>query len=157
MIQQNESYKYSLSLSFSLKLCLRDFVHAGNIGQFIADGIVQIVDRKMYVVKLEGDKYVELEAMDTVFVGLSYYMVLIVMANGDLYWPLAMVCTVPPNDALEKWANEAGIICSAVHDLAGNLKACQEVAKSCVTIGKETELTKMELQIKDIALITGRE
>ena len=80
----------------------QDFFHAGDIGQFIADGMVQIVDCKMYVIKLEGDKHVELEAMETPFVGLSYYMVLMVMANGDSDWPLAMVCTAPHNNALEK-------------------------------------------------------
>jgi len=128
------------------------FFHTGDIGQFTADGVLQIVDRKKNLVKLKGGEYVAIEAMETAFAASPYATALMVVANGDLDSPLAVVCTT--NEALEKWANDARIEFSTVHDLAKNSKARQEVVRSFVAAGQEAGLGKLELRIKDCVLIT---
>ena len=131
------------------------FFHTGDIGQFTADGCIQIVDRKKNLVKLKGGEYVAVEAMETAFATSPYSAALCVIANGDLDGPLAVV--LANNDALEKWAKSAGINFSDVHELAHKKEARQEVVKSFVAAGKEAHLGKLELRIKDCALITDTE
>jgi long-chain acyl-CoA synthetase len=128
------------------------FFHTGDIGQFTADGCIQIVDRKKNLVKLKGGEYVAVEAMETAFTTSAYSEALCVIANGDLDTPLAIVCA--NNAVLEKWANNAGISFSSVHELAQKKEARQEVVKSFVAAGKKAGLGKLELRIKDCALIT---
>jgi len=127
------------------------FFHSGDIGQLTADGCIQIVDRKKNLVKLKGGEYVALEAMETAFSVSPYVTALMVVADGDLDWPLAVVCTA--NTALEDWARKAGIDFTSVRDLAANAQARQEVVRSLVAVGKEAGLTKLELRIKDVALV----
>ena len=131
------------------------FFHTGDIGQFTADGCIQIVDRKKNLVKLKGGEYVAVEAMETAFATSSYSEALCVIANGDLDGPLAIVCT--NNTALEKYAKNSGISYSSVHELADKKEVRQEVVKSFVAAGKEAGLGSLELRIKDCALITDTE
>jgi long-chain acyl-CoA synthetase len=43
------------------------FFHTGDIGQFLDDGSIRIVDRKKNLVKLKGGEYVALENMEMVY------------------------------------------------------------------------------------------
>lgn len=131
------------------------FFHTGDIGQFTADGCIKIVDRKKNLVKLKGGEYVAVEAMETAFATSPFSANLCVIANGDLDGPLAIVCA--NNDALEKWGKNNSITFSSVHELAHTKEARQEVVKSFVAAGKEAGLTKLELRIKDCALVTETE
>lgn len=128
------------------------FFHTGDIGQFTADGVLQIVDRKKNLVKLKGGEYVAIEAMETAFAVSHFATALMVIANGDMDSPLAVVCANPEH--LEAWAKGAGVGFTNVHDLAHKPEARQEVVKSFVAAGKEAGLGKLELRIKDVALIT---
>jgi long-chain acyl-CoA synthetase len=128
------------------------FFHTGDIGQFTADGVLQIVDRKKNLVKLKGGEYVAVEAMETAFAASPYAAALCVVANGDLDGPLAIVCT--NNEALKKWAKGANIEFSSVEELGEKAEARQEVVKSFVAFGKEAGLGSLELRIKDCVLIT---
>ena len=128
------------------------YFHTGDIGQFTADGAIQIVDRKKNLVKLKGGEYVAVEAMETAFATSPYASALCVVASGDLDTPLAIVCT--NNETLEKWAKGAGIEFSSVRELAEKPEARQEVVKSFVAAGRQAGLGSLELRIKDCALIT---
>ncbi|CAB9509557.1 chain acyl-CoA synthetase 9, chloroplastic [Seminavis robusta] len=128
------------------------FFHTGDIGQFTADGAIQIVDRKKNLVKLKGGEYVAVEAMETAFATSPYVTNLCVIANGDLDGPLAIACT--DNQALEKWATESGIKFDSVNELPDKPEVRKEVVRSFVAGGKEAGLGKLELRIKDCALIT---
>ena len=43
------------------------FFHTGDIGQFMSDGSIRIVDRKKNLVKLKGGEYIALENMEMVY------------------------------------------------------------------------------------------
>ena len=131
------------------------FFHTGDIGQFTADGCVQIVDRKKNLVKLKGGEYVAVEAMETAFAVSPYCSAICVLANGDLDAPLAVV--VANKDSLEAWAKNAGIAYESVDELASTKKARMEVVKSFKAAGKEAGLGKLELRIKDVVLVTNDE
>jgi len=69
--------------------------HTGDIGQFMADGSIKIVDRKKNLVKLKGGEYIALEKMEMVF-GNSNFVDAVnggicVYGDGDMDRPVALM------------------------------------------------------------------
>ena len=132
------------------------FFHTGDIGQLTADGCVQIVDRKKNLIKLKGGEYVALEAMETAFLASPYGSALMVLANGDLDWPLAVACVgkgLAARGALEEWARGAGVAAEPFDALIADPRARAEVVRSFVAAGREAGLSKLELRLRDVALV----
>ena len=85
--------------------------HTGDIGQFMSDGSIRIVDRKKNLVKLKGGEYVALEKMemtygnsdfvDAVAGGICCY------GDGDMDRPVALM-QVNETYAM-KWASDNGV------------------------------------------------
>ena len=129
--------------------------HTGDIGQFTADGAIQIVDRKKNLVKLKGGEYVALESMENAFVASPLVAVVCVIANGDLDAPLAIVRV---NDhQLEQWAAENAIEYSDLKELAMKKETRMAVVSSMVESGKVAGLNALELRIKDCVVVTHDE
>lgn len=69
--------------------------HTGDIGQFMADGSLRIVDRKKNLVKLKGGEYIALEQMEMIY-GNSNYVDAInggicCYGDGDMDRPIALL------------------------------------------------------------------
>jgi long-chain acyl-CoA synthetase len=129
--------------------------HTGDIGQFTADGVIQIVDRKKNLVKLKGGEYVALEAMEGAFVTSPFAMAVCVVANGDLDGPLAIV--LADNEHLQHWAAENKISYESLKELAEKQETRKAVVKSMVGTGKLAGLTALELRVQDCTIITDVE
>jgi long-chain acyl-CoA synthetase len=129
--------------------------HTGDIGQFTADGAIQIIDRKKNIVKLKGGEYVAVEAMESAFSQSPFVQFVCALANGDLDRPLAIVNT--DNFYLKKWASENNISYDSVEDLASKKETREAVIASMKGSGKEAKLTALENGITDCCLITNVE
>jgi long-chain acyl-CoA synthetase len=85
--------------------------HTGDIGQFMEDGSLRIVDRKKNLVKLKGGEYVALEMMEVVF-GNSDFVDAVnggicCYGDGDMDRPIALMQL---NEAYTmKWASDNGM------------------------------------------------
>lgn len=85
--------------------------HTGDIGQFMEDGSLRIVDRKKNLVKLKGGEYIALEKMemtygnsdfvDAVAGGICCY------GDGDMDRPVALMQISEP--VTMKWAKSNGV------------------------------------------------
>jgi len=84
------------------------FFHTGDIGQFMSDGSIRIVDRKKNLVKLKGGEYIAIESMEGVY-GNSAFVDpvaggLVCYGDGDMDRPIAVIQV---NHAYAKvWAKE---------------------------------------------------
>ncbi len=88
-----------------------NWFHTGDVGQFMSDGSIRIVDRKKNLVKLKGGEYISIETMegaygnskfvDAVQGGICCY------GDGDMDRPIALMqlCKI----ATMSWAKENGI------------------------------------------------
>lgn len=129
--------------------------HTGDIGQFTADGVIQIIDRKKNIVKLKGGEYVAVEAMESAFGESPFVQLICVLANGDLDRPLAIVRA--DNGNLEAWAADNNIEYDTLQDLAEMDVTRKAVVKSMVDCGKAAGLTSLEVGIKDCVIVTDVE
>jgi long-chain acyl-CoA synthetase len=87
------------------------WLYTGDIGQFMEDGSLRIVDRKKNLVKLKGGEYVALEKMEMTF-GNSDFVDAInggicCYGDGDMDRPIALV-QLNEVHAM-KWASENGM------------------------------------------------
>lgn len=68
---------------------------SGDIGQFMADGSIKIVDRKKNLVKLKGGEYIALEKMEMVYGNSSFVDAvnggICVYGDGDMDRPVALM------------------------------------------------------------------
>lgn len=85
--------------------------HTGDIGQFIGDGSLRIVDRKKNLVKLKGGEYVALEKMEMTFGNSSFVDAvaggICCYGDGDMDRPVALMQLSEAYTM--KWAKENGI------------------------------------------------
>lgn len=87
------------------------FFHTGDIGQFVSDGSIRIVDRKKNLVKLKGGEYIAVETMemsygnskfvDAVNGGICCY------GDGDMDRPIALMQL--NKTVAMSWAEENGV------------------------------------------------
>lgn len=129
--------------------------HSGDVGEYTADGCIQIVDRKKNLVKLAGGEYVALESMESAFGESPFVSALCVVANGDLDTPLAIVNA--NNEYLEQWAKENRLHIGSLEDVADSKQARLAVIESMKECGKRAGLTSLELRIKDCCVIVGED
>jgi long-chain acyl-CoA synthetase len=85
--------------------------HTGDIGQFMADGSIRIVDRKKNLVKLKGGEYIALEKMEMTY-GNSKFVDAVqggicCYGDGDMDRPIAIMQLSQPYTT--KWAQEKGL------------------------------------------------
>jgi long-chain acyl-CoA synthetase len=84
--------------------------HTGDIGQFMSDGSVRIVDRKKNLVKLKGGEYIAMEKMEMTFGNSSFVDAIAggicCYGDGDMDRPVALMQL---NEVVAlKWAEENG-------------------------------------------------
>jgi len=83
----------------------------GDIGQFLSDGSIRIVDRKKNLIKLKSGEYVALEKMETVYGNSSFVDALAggicCYADGDMDRPVAIFQLAEPFTM--QWAKENGV------------------------------------------------
>ena len=101
--------------------------HTGDVGIWLEDGTLKIVDRVKNLIKLKGGEYIALEAMEKEY-STSVYVNgiaggLVCYGHGSMDRPVALVQANIP--AIKKWAKESGL------DPDGSLKPeelCKEQA-----------------------------
>jgi len=84
--------------------------HTGDIGQYMSDGSIRIVDRKKNLVKLKGGEYIALEKMEMTYGNSSFVDAvaggICCYGDGEMDRPVALLQL---NEAVTmKWAKENG-------------------------------------------------
>jgi long-chain acyl-CoA synthetase len=131
---------------------VKGWFHTGDIGQFTADGVIQIIDRKKNLVKLKSGEYVALESMESAFVDSPFAMAVCAVADGDLDGPLVIVRA--NNHKLKQWATENNVAYKSMKELAERQETRNAVVDSMVEAGRLAGLTALELRVQDCAIIT---
>ncbi|EER05386.1 Long-chain-fatty-acid--CoA ligase, putative [Perkinsus marinus ATCC 50983] len=122
--------------------------YSGDVGQFLEDGSLQLIDRVKNLVKLRGGEYIALENMELVYSSSAFVDAvnggIMCYGDGTLDRPVAMVQV--NRDNLEKWANTNNIQYSTYEELLRKPEANKAVLESlrkCWKVGKLSPLEQL--------------
>jgi len=121
------------------------FFQTGDIGQFMIDGSIRIVDRKKNIVKLRGGEYVAIARMELVYSNSEFVDPiaggLTCHGDGDMDRPIALLHINPIS--AKKWAAENGVPYD-LEELKKNKKFYDTVYAEMKKLHKESDLTNLE-------------
>ncbi|XVE60331.1 hypothetical protein DITRI_Ditri05aG0120400 [Diplodiscus trichospermus] len=120
--------------------------YTGDIGQFHADGCLEIIDRKKDIVKLQHGEYVSLGKVEAAL-SISPYVDNI-MLHADPFHSYCVALVVASQHAVEDWASKQGVAFTDFADLCENEETIKEVLSSLVQIAKKSRLEKFEIPAK---------
>jgi long-chain acyl-CoA synthetase len=127
----------------------------GDIGQFLSDGSVRIVDRKKNLVKLKSGEYVALEKMEMVYGNSSFVDAInggiCCYADGDMDRPIALFQL---SEAVAmKWAKDNGV--SGDFETVKKSKALYDtIMQSFIGEHSQSDLSPIE-KLKAVTLLTN--
>lgn len=120
--------------------------YSGDIGQFHADGCLEIIDRKKDIVKLQHGEYVSLGKVEAALIVSPY--VENIMLHADPFHSYCVALVVASQPALEDWVSKKGIVYSDFENLCQKEETVKEVLASLVKVGKKSRLEKFEIPAK---------
>jgi long-chain acyl-CoA synthetase len=129
--------------------------HTGDIGQFMSDGSIRIVDRKKNLVKLKGGEYIALEKMemtygnsdfvDAIHGGICCY------GDGDMDRPVALMQL--NETAVMKWAKTNGNT-SSFEELKDSKELYEEVMSDLKKQHARSDLSHLE-KLQGVCFLTS--
>ncbi|NWH36136.1 ACSL1 ligase, partial [Chloropsis hardwickii] len=126
------------------------WLHTGDIGKWLPNGTLKIIDRKKHIFKLAQGEYIAPEKIENVY--LRCEAVAQVFVHGESLQAFLVGVVVPDPDTLHNWAKKKGIE-GSYQDLCRNKEVKKFILEDMVRIGKESGLKSFE-QVKDIVLHT---
>ncbi|CAB1319764.1 unnamed protein product, partial [Coregonus sp. 'balchen'] len=112
------------------------WLHSGDVGQWLPNGTLRIIDRKKHIFKLSQGEYIAPEKIENVYMRC---------VPGHL-----IGIVVPDPEVFIDWVKERGIV-GTYEELCQNPDVKKEVLEDMTAVGKEAGLKSFE-QVKDLHL-----
>ena len=125
------------------------WLHSGDIGKWLDNGCLKIVDRKKHIVKLSNGEYIAPEKLENCYTRHPAIMQAFVHANSLYPFPVAILVADPDN--FVGWADKKGFK-GTMEELCKNKGVVNTIVKDIDDDGKEHGLTPYE-RVKQICLI----
>ncbi|NXA16048.1 ACSL1 ligase, partial [Sapayoa aenigma] len=126
------------------------WLHTGDIGKWLPNGTLKIIDRKKHIFKLAQGEYIAPEKIENVY--LRCEALAQVFVHGESLQAFLVAVVVPDPDTLRNWAKKKGIE-GSYQELCKNKDVKKYILEDMVRVGKESGLKSFE-QVKDIFLHT---
>lgn len=124
------------------------WLHTGDIGKWLPNGTLKIVDRKKHIFKLAQGEYIAPEKIENVY--LRSEPVAQVFVHGESLQAFLIAIVVPDVEMLGRWARKRGVD-GSFEELCRNKDIKKAILEDMVRLGKEYGLKPFE-QVKGIAL-----
>ncbi|XP_076151100.1 long-chain-fatty-acid--CoA ligase 1a isoform X1 [Alosa pseudoharengus] len=124
------------------------WLHTGDIGKWLPNGTLKIIDRKKHIFKLAQGEYIAPEKIENIYTRSD--PVAQIFVHGDSLQACLVGVVVPDADFLPGWAKKRGIEGSYT-ELCKNKDLKNAILEDIVRLGKEGGLKSFE-QVRDIAL-----
>ncbi|NXF02003.1 ACSL1 ligase, partial [Smithornis capensis] len=126
------------------------WLHTGDIGKWLPNGTLKIIDRKKHIFKLAQGEYIAPEKIENVY--LRCEALAQVFVHGESLQAFLVAVVVPDPDILHNWAKKKGIE-GSYQELCKNKDVKKYILEDMMRVGKESGLKSFE-QVKDIVLHT---
>ncbi|KAJ8022903.1 Long-chain-fatty-acid--CoA ligase 1 [Holothuria leucospilota] len=122
------------------------WLHSGDIGQWLPNGTLKIIDRRKHIFKLAQGEYLAPEKIENVYLQSTFIEQMWV--HGDSLQSFAVGVVVPDREILEPWAKKQQIQ-GDFPALCKHKKVKEAILKDITEKGKKGGLKSFE-QVKDI-------
>ncbi|KFQ54381.1 Long-chain-fatty-acid--CoA ligase 1 [Pelecanus crispus] len=126
------------------------WLHTGDIGKWLPNGTLKIIDRKKHIFKLAQGEYIAPEKIENVY--LRCEALAQVFVHGESLQSFLVAIVVPDPETLRNWAKKKGFE-GSYEELCKNKDLKKHILEDMVRIGKESGLKSFE-QVKDIVMHT---
>uniref|UniRef100_A0A4W4HEI5 Arachidonate--CoA ligase n=1 Tax=Electrophorus electricus TaxID=8005 RepID=A0A4W4HEI5_ELEEL len=122
------------------------WLHTGDIGKWLPNGTLKIIDRKKHIFKLAQGEYISPEKIENIYIRSEPVAQLYV--HGDSLQSCLIGIVVPDPEVMPSWAQKKGIG-GCYDDLCKNVELKKAILDDMVRLGKASGLHSFE-QVKDI-------
>ncbi|CAD1472055.1 unnamed protein product, partial [Heterotrigona itama] len=122
--------------------------HTGDVGMWLPNGTLKIIDRRKHTFKLSQGEYIVPEKIESIYLRSQY--VHQVFVHGESLKSCVVGIVIPDVDVVKCWAVENGIP-GTLSVLCANPQVKQLIMDDMLSWGKEAGLKSFE-QVKDIYL-----
>ncbi|XP_048407064.1 long-chain-fatty-acid--CoA ligase 5 [Stegostoma tigrinum] len=126
------------------------WLHTGDIGKWLPNGTLKIIDRKKNIFKLAQGEYIAPERIENVYTRSA--PVAQVFVHGDTLKSHLVAIVVPDPEVLPDFAASKGFK-GSYHELCKNPEVKKIILQDMVKLGKEAGIKSFE-QVKDLYLHT---
>uniref|UniRef100_A0A8C7MCB1 Arachidonate--CoA ligase n=1 Tax=Oncorhynchus kisutch TaxID=8019 RepID=A0A8C7MCB1_ONCKI len=117
------------------------WLHSGDVGQWLLNGTLRIIDRKKHIFKLSQGEYIAPERIENVY--MRCVPVLQVFVHGDSLKSHLIGIVVPDPEVFIDWVKERGII-GSYKELCQHPDVKKAVLEDMTAVGKEAGLKSFE-------------
>ncbi|XP_049803053.1 long-chain-fatty-acid--CoA ligase 1 isoform X1 [Schistocerca nitens] len=122
--------------------------HTGDVGQWLPNGTLKIIDRKKHIFKLSQGEYIVPEKIENIYIRSQYVQQVFVC--GESLKSCIVAVVVPDVDVIKCWALENGIP-GTFSVLCSHPEVKKLIFDDMISWGKEAGLKSFE-QVKDVYL-----
>ncbi|NXY75384.1 ACSL1 ligase, partial [Glareola pratincola] len=126
------------------------WLHTGDIGKWLPNGTLKIIDRKKHIFKLAQGEYIAPEKIENVY--LRCEALAQVFVHGESLQAFLVAIVIPDPETLRNWAKKKGFE-GSYEQLCKNKDLKKHILEDMLRIGKESGLKSFE-QVKDIFIHT---
>ncbi|XP_061906668.1 long-chain-fatty-acid--CoA ligase 1 isoform X1 [Entelurus aequoreus] len=124
------------------------WLHSGDVGQWLPNGTLRIIDRKKHIFKLSQGEYIAPEKIENVY--LRCLPVLQVFVHGDSLQSYLVGIVVPDPEVIGDWTKERGLV-GSYEELCQNPDVKAAMLEDMRAVGKKAGLKSFE-QVRDLHL-----
>uniref|UniRef100_A0A3Q0RAT9 Arachidonate--CoA ligase n=1 Tax=Amphilophus citrinellus TaxID=61819 RepID=A0A3Q0RAT9_AMPCI len=117
------------------------WLHSGDVGQWLPNGTLRIIDRKKHIFKLAQGEYIAPEKIENVY--MRCVPVLQVFVHGDSLQSYLIGIVVPDPEVFGDWAKHQGFV-GSYEELCQNPDVKNAVLEDMRAVGKEAGLNSFE-------------
>lgn len=122
------------------------WLHTGDIGKWMENGTLKVIDRKKHIFKLSQGEYIAPEKLENIFVRSPF--VAQIFVHGESLKSCLIGVVVPDEQYLLSWAKE-NRISGTFDELCANRVVKKSILDDLAVLGKRSGLKSFEL-LKDI-------
>ncbi|XP_026543244.1 long-chain-fatty-acid--CoA ligase 6 isoform X4 [Notechis scutatus] len=122
------------------------WLHTGDIGKWLSNGTLKIIDRKKHIFKLAQGEYIAPEKIENIYIRSE--PVSQIYVHGDSLQAFLVGIVVPDAEVMPGWAKKRGFH-GTFTDLCNNEELKHAIMEDMVQLGKESGLHSFE-QVKAV-------
>lgn len=123
------------------------WLHTGDVGQWLENGTLKIIDRKKHIFKLSQGEYIAPEKVENI--NIQSTLVAQIYVHGDSLQSCLVGVVVPDPDVLPKFAHDKLKLSGTYEELCQTPEVKKSILENLTELGRKSGLTSLEI-IKDL-------